>query len=133
MTVTELTIPAWFIIYAALLGLLLIGNIAYAVKSRCHPLWLAHDLLSGVFFLGFASAYWLEPLRAAVAPLHVPLFAFLLLTEFRLTLAARPEDYGINLPEGVGERELDIVKALSVLVLLPAYIVGTLLCSKILG
>jgi hypothetical protein len=133
MTVAEPTIPAWYVIYAILLGMLLVGNIVYAVKSRCHLLWLAHDLLSGAFFLAFAAAYWQEPLRAAVTPLHVPLFAFLLLAEFRLTLAARPGDYGINLPEGVGERELDMVKALSILVFLPAYIVGTLLCSEILG
>ena len=65
-------------------------------------------------------------------PVHVPLFALLLATECHLSLNTDPRDFGVPLPEGIGPREVDLVKALSSLAMLPAYIPGVLLCAELL-
>jgi len=124
--------PAWFALYLMLMATMTVVDVGYALRMRGRLLWIVHELLAMAFFLGFAAAYWLAPLRAALDPVHVPLFALLLATECHLSLNTDPRDFGVPLPEGIGPREVDLVKALSSLAMLPAYIPGVLLCAELL-
>lgn len=125
--------PIWFIIYLALMVLLLAANVVYALALGGRWLLACYELCGGAFFLGFGSAYWLPEWHFALPASLAPLFFFMLFTEFYLTLKLQPRDLGIELTEGFGERELDWSKALSALAMLPAYICGMLLCGELMA
>jgi len=124
--------PIWFLCYLVLMGGLLAVNASYALARHGRFSLAIYELSAGSYFLAFAALYWLPEHHYLLHWLHLPVFVLLLGVEATLAVYLRPEDLGLELGPDLGEREIELAKALSALSMLPAYLLGTLLCDALL-
>jgi hypothetical protein len=106
-------------------------NTIYWLKYKAKLLFLLYEILAGLLLLTIMCAYWLPTLRQTLNWTSVLAFLAVLCFDFYFTIWGKQEDIGLVTPK-VTHEELEISKAISILLAAPAYITGLLLIFEII-
>ncbi len=123
--------PLLMKIYVGFLILMILVNSVFWFKYGGKIWMLFYEFFSGGYLTLMIFAYWYPNVKAYFGAWSVIPFAIILACDFYLSMWAKLRDFSPALKD-VSEKELEVSKALSVLVASPGYIVGVLLSVKLL-
>ncbi len=125
--------PVLIKFYICIYLIFTISNLGYWLYSR-GKLWIIlYDFTSGLTLTIFMIAYYRPVLKDKLTVYHVLFFLFVIGFEFYMSTWGKPEKMGIDMPEELGENELETAKSVSILFSAPAYIIGGLLSYEIIS
>ena len=123
--------PILMKIYLLIFSAIIIINIIYSFKKKFKAWLLVYEIVNGSILIFMTASYWVAPLQDYSHPALAYLTIGIILFDFYYTIWAHPEKLSDSFEE-VGPQELDIAKALSILMTAPAYVTSSLACIRLL-
>ena len=120
--------PWWIILYVIVFGLVAFFNVCYLIHLKSKVLIVFYDLFAAAFMIFMIFAYWLTFIRDHLTLMILPAFIVMLVIDMRLTIFGDILQLGMEIPEGMTEKDVETAGALSLLFAAPAYIIGGLVC-----
>lgn len=122
---------SWLVVaYLTLFVVFLVSNLMALLKCRARAWFVAYEFFSGFFLLAMAAGYWIPAFGAHFGMVSVAALAAVLAFDFVFTVWFDPRQVGVPIPE-LSAGEMEAAKAVSILFVAPAYIMGMLLAAQV--
>lgn len=124
--------PILMKVYLLIFAVIVTINLVYSFKKKFKAWLLIYEIINGSVLIFMTASFWEKSLEPYSHPILAYATIGVILFDFYYTIWAHPEKLSDSFEE-VSTHELDIAKALSILLTAPAYVTSALVCIRILS